>query len=544
MPLLAFLDAPAAADEVGPRPTLDSERIPTRVFIRERDGDPLGELRFAVVESVTDTLNGVGEHVVSWSPDTDLEPGAAAMFTSGRLKVWGEDNIELAVYHRGALVAVGPVVRHQWSPGRVTTTCWSREAYLERMVIGPAGRTNLLPDGEFDASLTGWTEQAGADTSASSLTVYGDYAYSLRIESDADAYARSTLTQAPLTRANIENILVVARWSGADGWANGIAARVVHETSLDGVTYTGREIRSFTVPSDLEDGEWTRLEEKFQRFPGYYNRFRIDLMAPESGTAWFGLVRVTQNENVGALAGTDYATMVAAIYDYCLPRLPGGNTVWSRYVTTVGETLSESVRYDFADHRDVIQALRDWEAWGDWWVRVHSTAPMLRYGARRGSTTPVMLLTRDDVVGLTLSMDATDASTEVITLADGQDGPNREEGSARLGGSLVRLMRVEQAQRGLPLKELDDLAAQILAQAGPARVSVDGRPADGPATNASGSWVRGLAADWWHATEPGDAVTVRVIDGELDMVVASRIVERTLNPVTESLSLRLEEVAA
>ena len=437
-PILPQIILPEAA------PVPPGERAKYQAVIRI-DGEDVDEIRRPSFPSdVVERRRSIGEHAVAAAID---DPGVRALtdVVAGQKvwRTWDTHDVEIAVLRQGRVVGVGPVVGVGHKPGRVTFGCWSRDAYPLKAIIGPASRVNLLTAGYFDASLTGWTP-AGAVTSASSTVTYrGDY--SMRVEAgsgttSAQFYAAGT------TQPNIVHGLVVARWSGGAGWPLDIYEKQVvgrwkHYTRpIGGGTWTPRGELAIQLPDDATEGAWPRIDVPINEEANVDNLFVVEINALAGGTGWIGEVELVRSQNVSGRAGTDKGTLMAALCDYLVEKILPAGVGWSRFVDPVGELLTAGVRYDFADHRDVSAAFDDWAAYGDFWVQLGSH--LLRWG-QRGQLRPNLGCSWLDLVDPSVTLDAKEAITEIITLADGQDGPAREEAYARRAGALYRLMRAE-----------------------------------------------------------------------------------------------------
>lgn len=493
------------------------------VIVQTRDGTRLGALRSAVPVRCVEVLSGVGEHVFTWSPRPGEEPSADRLIGDGRLLTWVDDDLEVGIYRQGALVAVGPVVSHRWDPsGRITTTCWSREAYPAALVVGGADRLNLFDEGDWDNGYS-WSIEANISASLSSDLPWWrtDRVLELEALDEGAAYVRETLHFPPTAFLN------VVHWSipVSGGYGDDPAAMVRHFTQSGGGDPVLRRTEQLVV--DAGASGWSKLEVALREEPEVNNIYEVTLYAPPDGDRGrVGEVQCSRSENVSARAGWDEATLIAALFDDALDRLPG----WERHVIPTGNLLVSNVRYDKADHPDAISVLRDWEHLGDWWVPLGTR--MLRWAPHRGSTEPVMSLTRDTASGLTLLVDGSESATEMVVLSDGQSGPTREEGGAD-DGSGLRLMRVERAPLGMAPYQLDQQAETLIDVYRPAARSVEAVADVGPVV---------LPGDWWHRTECGDRVRVRVVDGLMDEPVECRIGGRTLDCASDQVTPRLVAV--
>jgi len=503
---------------------------------------------------VVERRNGVGEHQVK-ARITDRAVSYLTDEVDGQKvwRTWDTHHVEIEVRRDGEIVAVGPVVDVGHEPGWVTFVCWSREAYIVRTVIGPASRTNLFPQGYFDGSLTGWTTTGSAVIEAvTDVTYTQPFAMKLTGSGTAPSYV---VLDAPTYR-NVVHGLVVARWSGGNGWPVDLNDQPVvgqweHFTQPIGGALTDLDQRrayGVVLPPDAVEGSWYRHEVPMPEYPGVENIYVFTPQTTDASTAWIGEAEIVRSENVSVRAGNDRALLVRSLYNYLTEDiLPDG---WDWETDLTGELMSDAVRYDFDDHRDTVAALRDQEPHGDW--RVDRGTHTIRWG-QLGQQRPNLSCVWTDLTTPSARWDAKEASTEVITLADGQDGPLREESFARREGTPHRLMRVESARPlGLPPKELRGLAERLLEQEGPALVTVSGTPALGPMFSSELgpplALRRDLPGAWWTQSECGDWFSVRVVDppdgSVIDYTVTPKIQERRLSIKDDTMSVTVEAVRA
>lgn len=530
MPLLALLDTPVEEEVYEPDPLPAGTRARYRAFVNI-NGARFAELRPAQIGPITDELNGVGSASVTLAAEH-----ASALLIGGQVGTWNQADIELEITRQGARVFIGPIVAAEHTPGWLRVEAWTREAYLARAIVGDAERTNLLPQGYFDSSLTGWVEVNGANAAAVSSPVYRRE-WTMALAPNDGGQVRNVLVLPPVPRVNIVNIMVVARYTGGTGWMNlgsgRAVARIRHYVTTDVLNWPAkpRKTEIVTLPDDIGKDTWWAETVKVQEAPDYWNRYVIDIFTPDSGFGFIGEVEIVRSETTAARAGSDRAELIAALYKYLLKEVFPSR--YSRAVGTTGVKLAENIRFDHSDHPDAVSILRQWEPYGDWWIGNGTT---LRWAPRRGARVAELDCHWSQMDRPTVTKDAREASTHVVTIADGGYGPTREEASARTL-SPYRLSFLHRAIRGLPPKELDDLARKMLTDEGPAQVQVSGQPRLGPLSGG----VRTMPGQWWHLTQPGDSFRVRVEDagGLVDFTVEPRIASRTLNPQEDTMEVRL-----
>lgn len=529
-----------------PPPVSDERGVSVRAEIRRlADGAAIGVLRSAVVESCSAVLNGVGESSFSWRPDPTVDPGADALIADGRLLTWREADVELWVWRQGRLVFCGPIVAHDHDPmrGRVTSRAWSREGYLQRLVLGRASRPNLFAPGYVDgAALDGWFVSGVDAAGVQAPLCRRDW--SMRVSGVGEVSATLTVPAQPI-QSSVE-VLVVARYLG-DGWDTGdgapVVATVQHRTvNAQGAESVGAPLE-LTLPSDHAAGRWHRMTVHLPMTRLHTNHYDIDIAGPGSNrTGWIGEVEVVQPHGAFAGAGADYAAFVDSFYSDCLDYL---GSAWTSDVASVGVVLADRAEAFEADHPDMRSLLSDAEIYGDWWIPV-AREPTLMYRRRRGRHVRELVLTVDSTAGLTAAWDATAAATEVIALADGTDGHTREEAGALLDEPLpgARLMHVETTRpRGLSVREMETAAAKILADEGPTRVAISGKPGRGP-TVTGPEPTRDLPGAWVHLLDPGDTARVRIRDGALDYSLEPRASKVEWAPGADTVDVTWLEVPA
>lgn len=555
--LLVYEDD-AAPDDTPPQPTL----IPTgpaeiTAELRTAGGVRLARFRSPVCGPVTSIRHAVGDHSVRWRPAD--EPGVydvlAAPTEPGGLHTWRSEDVELWILRNGALVQRGPITGHpELDPatGWVTTEAKDCTAYLWRLDQGRGGRTNLLPAGDFAYSggFTGWTStgttNATAVTSGSTLYMNGET--TMRLAGSSGGYMEATSdVLEPVTWSGLVHVYIPIRWEALavsdDAEDLPLVATIIHQTADEGSgAWATSSIETpvyvdDVVASEGRAGVWYTATESLYRTTGKRNRWKVRLDA--TATRLVGRVRLHQGENVSARATADPAMFVAALFDRIIDRcLPD----WWRHVAVTGHELAADwISYDH-DHPPIPSLLADVEPWGDWWVQTpDDDYPGLRFCPRdeRGRDT-ALRLTPETCSGLRVAVDAYDASSEAIRLADGQNGPTREEGSWSedpLPGAL--LMSTEVAPEGTAARDLEALAEMYVTSEGQVRVSWSGEPADGPAKGL----VRDLPGAWVHKVRVGDRVKAAAEVGPLALAADLTVIRWVWDPERDQFSIEPEVVS-
>lgn len=552
--LLLGVDDDTPPDDTPPEPTIPSVGAPeVTCELRTQGAEVLARFRAPSPGTVTSVRHAVGDHSVSWVPAD--EPGVldvlAAPTEPGGLHTWRSADIELWVLRDGALVQRGPVTGHTLDPAAGVVTTWAKDcvAYLWRLDQGRGGRTNLLPDGDFDGTFTGWTEHGDAGVTAvtSGDGLYMDGEVTMRLAGDSGAYMEATSdVLEPVPWPGLAHIFVPIRWEAlavaTDAEDLPVVATVIHQTADEGsgAWATSSVLTDVFVgdvqASEARAGVWYTATEALYRTAGKRNRWKVRIDA--QATRLVGRVRLHQGENVSARAGLDPAMFVAALFDRIIDRcLPG----WWRHVAVTGEHLAADwISYDH-DHPAIPSVLGDIEPWGDWWVSTpNNDYPGLRFAPRasRGRATELRL-TPETTSDLRVEIDAYDASSEALRLADGQNGPTREEGSWSedpIPGAL--LMSTEMAPEGTAARDLEHLARTYVEGEGQVRVAWTGQPADGPAKGL----VRDLPGAWVHKVRVGDTLLAGAEVGPLSAAGTLRVLRWTWDPLVDSFSVEPEAV--
>jgi hypothetical protein len=525
--------------EAEPYPVMPRSLRPpeVRVWLETRAGVRLNELRTARVESCVWRRNDVGEATITASLD---DPGIGPLIVDGELTEWLHTDVAVAIYRQGARVWRGPVVDPRHTHGRVTLRCWSQEAYLSVQVVGGPERKNwFTPAGagsagyfDNDPDLSEWDIDPGvtATTTMVEANLWRRNRAAL-VESTTAGTGMTITGYLPVgsTRNYVDVIVRVKIPIDADVLTDGSGriwvGSIVPSTAAIG---SGAFGQLAAIPLFLEDGyvrgEWGTARERIPQYPNVQNRVDFTPYGGVGAPVAIGEVELARDENVSALEGQDVATLFAALFQHLIP-LVGGPTVAARRVEECGVTLTDSVRHLHSDHDTARDILEGWTAAGDWWVELVDGRLVFCWGPR-GAVVETIWLTSDSLAEFETGWDATEAVSELITAAPGNDGPTREEYSASDDAAPWRLPGRAEMPGGLSMRDLVGWADREIGSRGVIQ-SVEGVP-----VGRDGSWP----GDILGQVRVADRVRLRIVDGPLDYSLTPAIEQMSWDPYTDRVT--------
>lgn len=459
------------------------------VELREVDSTLIATFDDPVPGTITSKRHAVGGASVAWQMARN-----SAVFTAledaGDLLTWETGDVELWVFIDGELTHRGPIYRHSidFTTGWITTYAHDCTGYLWRLDQGRGERFNWFTAGEMAVGLPGWAAADGASIAANTTDPYIVGGRSMDITGPGSASALSETLPA-IAFVGVVHMAFVLKYIGAT-WPNGEAPNVgfvIHETQPSGGgawTVAGSSL--LQIPGSTNPTEnWIRVEHKHRREANLNNRYRVAFAQPGTTTR-IGEGLIDQAENVSARAGQDPSLFAASLFQHLIDSALTG---WTRSVsTTGGPVLAANVRSDHADHPDVPALLRQLENWGEWRVRPNTFTYPVLYFYPTPIYTPDYTFTPADTSGMVLDVDASDATTEALFLADGQDAPTREEGysTGTIPGAL--LMTTQMGPPGMIGRDLDVIADKFLTESDREVRRWSFTPASGPFGEAKGHW--------------------------------------------------------
>ena len=484
-----------------------------------KTGTVFGEVENARVGSVAFELNGAGglEFTLPISdPDT-------ALIQAGR---------EVQLWRGNQLLFWGPIVRQQIGLNEASYQCAGLLWYFERRYMGRADRTNLLTNGDFENSETGWSFEGGVIHSVD-LTRKVEGAKSLRLTgatADHVQYAKQTYTHTQQWHP-YGDFVTVAAWvyvPSAD-YVGGAA----DDVGLVAIHYRGSEVigtDSDSIDDDTVKDQWIPLEVGVGAVKED-DTVEVRLFPPH-GVANYDLVTATLMESLSFWPGSDVANIVFGISDYAQSRIFFLNHGKSdlnidRGGATTG--IVKDVTYQFAEHRNIADTMLEYVRAGDIdfdFALTPTTRTLTVHHPRKGHHRSDLTLQLDTTVAdFSWSWDGEAGASSVVVLGPG-DGPDRPEGGAAdtsaFGG--LTLEWVESAPDDVTVGGLDDRAAERL------RVGVN--PTVIEATTLPGVGYIGQL-------QTGDTVPVVISQGPLAINATYRAVAVTINPHTDQATVTL-----
>ena len=490
-----------------------------RLYVVDKTGTVFGQVEQARIGSVTFELNGAGGLDFTL-PVTDPD---CSLIQAGR---------EVQLYRGNQLLFWGPIVRQQIGLDEASYQCAGLLWYFERRFMGKADRTNLLVNGDFENSETGWTFVGGV-THSIDLTRKVEGAKSLRLEGSAADHAEHAMQTYTHTQWHPYGDAVVAStWvyiSSADyegGAVNDIGLVAIHKRA--GVVQGDPAIAE--IGDDTLQDQWIPLEVVV---PAVKEGDTVEVhLYPPHGVANFDLVTLTLMESLSFWPGQDVATIVAGIVTYAQDNNIFTHGKSDLNIGTAGAATGVvmDTTYQFAEHRNILDAILEYVRGGFIDIDIAltpTTRTFTTLAPRKGHHRSDLPLTLDTTVAnFSYSWDGEAAATSVVILGPG-DGPDRPEGGASdttaIGG--LTLEWVETAPDDVTVGRLDDRAAERL------RVGVN--PTVIEATTLPGVGVIGQL-------QTGDTAPVTISRGPLALsAVTYRAVAISINPHTDQATVTL-----
>lgn len=492
------------------------------LYVVDKNGAQYCQVENATIGSVTFELNGTGGLDFTL-PITDAD---ATCVQPGR---------EVQLWRGNQLLFWGPIVRQQLGLDEASYQCAGLLWYFQRRFMGKADRTNLLVNGDFEASETGWTFNGGV-THSIDFTRKVEGAKSLRLTGSTAEHAEhaSQIYTHTVAYHPDGDVIVVSAWvyvPSADyvgGAASDYGLVAIHYGS--GSVVVGGD--SAQIGDDFTFDKWVPLEVAVTAVKAD-DTVEVRLFPPH-GVAFYDLVTATLMESLSFWPGQDVATIVAGIVDYAQD-----NSVFTHGKSdlNIGHAgaatgVVKNVTYQFAEHRNIADSILEYVQAGDVDVDVAltpTTRTLTTYHPRKGNHRADLTLQLDTTVAdFSCSWDGEAGASSVIVLGPG-DGPDRPEGGARdaaaFGG--LTLEWVESAPDDTTVGGLDDRAAARLA------VGID--PTVIEATTLPNVGVVGQL-------QTGDTVPVVISRGPLAVNSTYRAVRISVNPHTDQATVTLNVV--
>lgn len=498
----------------------------------EQDGTVVRTLVNANVYSVTDELNGVGSArvgVPKHDPAGATGQVADLLVLDRELQVWRHNGTTNVIVWWGPIVLLDASSDSEEMTLEVPGLGW----YFTRRQISDA-RANRLTNGDFVGNITGWTN-TGASTDSYSTTRAVLGAGSLKLVQATAGVDTFDYQQQTFTAGSIGSYFTLAAWVWIDSATFAGPAYESRGLFISGIeSGTVRDYRFVEIDDATPKNQWVRLETGIWIEPGATWTLETRLYAP-AGEVFWDAVTLTKMESLSYIA-QDLGTIVGGIASF----IGGSSHGWSDLgwlTSNVTSGVTHSRAWQYADHIDGSSALNELVEMGiDWHFALTSTTKTFTSSYPKGTdrSATVSLSMRNGGSGnlsnYRLTVDGSQTTTRVTVLGEG-DGPDREEGYAADASSLGGLVlgEVISAPPQSPISALSTIASKRLAKSKRlVRVlEVTGIPND---STQHGTLV------------VGDTVDVSISDGWVAISGDWRIVRKTTDCVTDTVSFVLNEV--
>lgn len=497
------------------------------VVVVDQAGTPYGTLDDAKVTDLSWELNGAGAARISLAT---TDPDAALMVT-GR---------EVQIYLTGVTDPIfwGPIVRPQAGLDETTWQCAGLLWYFAHRFMGRADRTNLLTNGDFESSETGWsfssvthsidTGTVNDGTKSEKLTgtaadhvgnAYQIWTHPAEGHPDGDYVTASVWVNIPsadYVGGALNDFGLVAVHKDADG--NAIDAGVAE------------------IGDDTEKDKWIPLETGVSYVKeGHTVELRL---FPPHGVAYFDTATLTYMESlsfVPLVGGVDVTDIIKGIVDYAQDNYPGFSHGKSDLnIGTAGSdtNVTRRIAYQFAEHRNILDAILEYVRQGLCDISIELTSTTRTFTVwpiQKGSVYGTTLELDVNVADFSWSEDLENGASSVVLLGPG-DGPDRPEGGASdssLVGGAFTLEIVEQAPDNTTVGQLDVRAQE--------RLKVVARPEVFDVTTLPDAGVIG-------DLQVGDTVPVVISHGWVDIDDTYRVVRIEADVLKDQATITLNAV--
>lgn len=415
--------------------------------------------------------------------------------------------------------------------------------YLTRRQIADSRPNYMLNPGFEDATaLNHWTAVGATATRDTTHALLGTKAAKLVEASVAqDAYLYQ---QVGITATSIGTLwtLVAYVWIDSSAWVGGAWGGAYETRGL----YISRIISSVEVEHQfipIDDStpkdQWVRLEVvqpsgggSIWSPPNSTETLEVRLYAP-GGTVWWDGVQLVRMESLSFI-DADVSTVFADSVDFVQDPTYDWDDV---NIATSGSATGYKVTraFQFTDHQDFMGLVGELVNQGfEYRLDITTTTRTLAYGMpvgtdRSGSYTFTLRSGGSgNVSSYEFAIDGSKTNTRYVVQGDG-DGPDREEGFAldtsSLGGLTLGSVEAVSAPVGVlqRIAEMKLAATKQLVRI----LTVKGLPGDSTQIG---------------TLRVGDTVAVSISDGAVSLSGNWRIVQKTLDPKSDTASFVLNEV--
>ena len=432
-----------------------------------------------------------------------------------------DEDLELAWWADGQVPGTdpptwcGPIVNVDHQHGKLTVTAFSQEWHPTRSVMGMELVNHLdhaTPG--VDTDLSEWTTITGPAPTSSTTDLYTEVR-SMVLAAGSVVVAECEMPPSP--GGNVMHFALAVRMPAGTIPTFGVVAEIVrYEDPTGGTAYgpTPTDRKLIAAAQGVAVGEWLFLGDALAQPATSGTRWELRVFAGQGGPTTIGAVRASRMENASAEAGWDWSLAAASILAQQADLMTG---TWSYDVDPAALDLAGDARWLSQDHQDVVTVLGDLDGIGEWWV----DDGVLRWAPTRGSQVATMTLTGDDLADWTLSVDASQAATEVIGQLPVDSGDLREQVRVAVAGAGARMVTVEQVPDGIAPADARTWAQALLDSSTP-RVTLSGVPA---------VWT-GDPEDVLGDLTPGDWVEVTIVDELVTYTVTPAVDEVAWHPIT------------
>jgi len=521
------------------------------------DSDLVATFTNPIPITFSHVLNGVGEGTLIYYANSSEEAAEFLVDGNGHLYTWDMVVYELWVWRKHhieghwQLLWQGPIVNQQLDvrTGQVTITAWTREGYLQRLILGMEERPNLLDGGYFeeDWDYGEWSVSGNIEESTVTDPLWRrDYSARLIAEDvdvDGYGYIENSFIIEPTGNFNVVYFsMALMLQAYADMQFETFVGFVRHDVAEPSTeSWEQHANHQIEIPKDYAlaaaegSEEWIQLTMPTQQLANYRNRYTVRIYVA-GHLGWIGSgdppglivgeVEARRWANISSQSGWDVATFPAALYDHIIEHyLPG----WTRDVTEVGEVWSSNIVERLTDHADVRSLLDGMTKYGDWYVRLGEQEMV--FEPRKGGHKAITF-DHSDVTDCTVLVNGADAANKVVALAESSTGPNKEEGYATRPNFGAPLHRVIHSQPSTKVRDLDTLeAAKEVNDRGPTLIEVTGSPANGTIL---------LADAGGYNLEVGDSVDWDIAYGYVSMEFAAKLIELVIDPLNDKIETTWE----
>lgn len=552
-------------------PTIRPRGKKRRTVIVAAAGNPFGELENARHGAITKELNRPD----AWTFALGLGDPKARLVLEERIR-------EAQLWRGDRILSWGPMVRPGADKAAVAVSGSDALWYLGRRNIGRAGRTNYVPNGDFEEGLGGWDVSWSSPIEPASTR--NPSAYVGEIRTDRSMTGRRSLYLEQLASGNPKYgmgaatyflwevdpglspdgdrwtivayaYVVGSKWRGPrhDSEGPAIYRYSTTETVLIGAEDGSLPPIAYPAPiegarSQIDDytphDQWVRLEASLTMEPtGQPELVQIRLPAPD-GAVYFDRVSLTLEES-SKFYGVDQALIVKGLVEHAQDPAFDKSDLNISTDTPLTGVLRDRV-YVHSEHPNSLDAVLEFAELDnglDISIAVTPTDRILRthYPARGVYRPKCRLELGKQIADFAWAFDGEAAANAIIVLGQG-NGSGREEGFSinpdAFAGELT-LEAVFSAPPETPIDSLDNLAAEYgIAASDPEILAVKTFP--------NLEHIIGVL-------EPGDWIPVRIAAGRnaetgvhaLTIAADYRVSRWTLNPDdTLDLVLNLREIPA